>query len=53
MIKLENCGNTKCWQGCRETRSLKHNSGSVKRYLYSEEKKKNLLAQMEKNLPAM
>ena len=40
MIKLENCGNTKCWQGCRETRSLKHNSGSVKRYLYSEEKKK-------------
>ena len=40
MIKWENCGNTKCWQGCRETRSLKQNSGSVKRYLYSEEKKK-------------
>ena len=40
MIKLENSDDTKCWQGCRETRSLKHKSGSVKRYLYSEKKKK-------------
>ena len=53
MIKLENSDNTKCWQGCRETRSLKHYSGSVTRYLHSGKKKKNLLAQMEKNLPAM
>ena len=37
MIKLEN---SKRWQGCRETRPLKRNSGSVKRYLYSEKRKK-------------
>ena len=54
MIKLENSDNTKCWQGCRETRSLKHCTGSVTRYLHSgEKKKKNQLAQMEKNLPEM
>ena len=40
MIKLENSDNTKCWQGCRETRSLKHCTGSVTRYLHSGEKKK-------------
>ena len=40
MIKLENSDNTKCWQGCRETRSLKHYSGSVTRYLHSGKKKK-------------